>query len=228
VMIVVLLMVLLYVADQRGTINLSGNKVPAMTKLDVSSFAIDAPKKWDLQCQYERMGYQVCGIANHPWYNQVDYYAGTDINIGAEMAEAFSLAWGASDLPDEQVSIIVMDVPRESPAYDDKSWAKTKYEWSQDGWFVSDSAEVTYEQQTDPPMNIDGYDAYFYKYVSEDKEAERDGWWGKDVAYDVYIPHDGLIFWMTVSISSDIKGKSYDHVIEAMIDSIDIKPMEEW
>ena len=156
----------------------------------------------------------------------MDWYANKNVNLGEMMAQAVSAMFTGSDLPDEQVSIIVMDVPQESPSYDNGSMAKTKYEWSQAAWSgLSDRATVVYDRQE---RLVDGYTAYYYRYVSTDPQAERQGWRGRDAAYDVYVPHDGIILWMTVTVASDIHDRDYDKAIQAMIDSIRIKPVGEW
>ena len=55
-------------------------KVPKMTSMDSTAFSMDYPKGWDQRCEVERSGYPVCGMANHKWYNEVDTFAGTDID----------------------------------------------------------------------------------------------------------------------------------------------------
>jgi len=226
VALVVLVGLLLYAAGQRGLIGTGGDGVPALATLDGGSFTIQYPTGWDHRCRTEPLGYPVCGIANSSFYNEVDWYASKNVNLGELMSQALSSIFTGGKLPDEQVSIIVMDVPQASPSYDNGSMAKTKYEWSQQGWGLSsDKATVVYDRRE---RTLDGYTAYYYKYASEDPQAERNGWPGRDVAYDVYIPHDGIMLWMTVTISSDIRDRDYDKTIQAMIESIRIKPVDEW
>lgn len=208
---------------------LFGSSVPDMRALDAATFTVDYPEDWDVECLYENMGYQVCGIANHSLYNEAEYYANQNIDLGSMMAEAFSMAFTGGDLPDEYVSIIIMDVPTTSPSFDNGSKAKTQYEWYQEGWgFWSGEADIRFTKQTEPPRKVNGHDAYYYEFVGEDREQQRQGWRGKEVYYDVYIPHDGIMLWMTVSIWSDIGDKDHHDTIQAIIDSIQIKPVEEW
>jgi len=226
VALVVLVGLLLHLAGQRGLLGTGGDVVPALATLDGGSFTIQYPTGWNHRCKTDPLGYPVCGIANNAFYNQVDWYASKNVNLGELMSEALSMMFTGGDLPDEQVSIIVMDVPQDSPSYDNGSMAKTKYEWSQEGWgLLGDKATVVYDRRD---RTVDGYTAYYYKYASEDPQAERQGGLGRDVAYDVYIPHDGIILWMTVTIISDIDSKDYDKTIQAMIESIRIKPVAEW
>lgn len=226
VALVVLIGLLLYAAGQRGLIGTGGDGVPALATLDGGSFTIQYPTGWDHRCRTDPLGYPVCGIANSSFYNEVDWYASKNVNLGELMSQALSSIFTGGKLPDEQVSIIVMDVPQASPSYDNGSMAKTKYEWSQQGWGLSsDKATVVYDRRE---RTLDGYTAYYYKYASEDPQAERNGWPGRDVAYDVYIPHDGIMLWMTVTISSEIRDRDYDKTIQAMIESIRIKPVDEW
>lgn len=204
------------------------NNVPAMATLDGGSFTIEFPKSWDTECLREALGYSVCGIANDPYYNEAEYYATQNIDIGERLAAAFSMAFTGGELPDEQVSIIVMDVPTTSSSYDNGSWAKTSYEMvrQQQEWgFTSRSADVQYDKQE---ITIDGQTAYYYEYILKDPVAERQGWSGKEAAYDVYIPHDGIMLWLRVDIHSGISDRDYHDTIQAMIQSIHLKPVGEW
>ncbi|NLX11819.1 MAG: hypothetical protein GXY36_19400 [Chloroflexi bacterium] len=221
VALVVLVLVLAYAARERGWIG--GGKsasLPDMTTLEAASFSVEYPEAWDARCLREAGGYQVCGVANHAFYNQVEMYAGQPINFEQMFADLGAELLGMGlDLPDEQVSVVIMDVPQSSPAYDGASWAKTKAEWAQEGWFLSDEATIDYDRQE---ITVDGRTAYYYHYRSEDPAAQRQGYWGQEVVYDVYVPHDGLILWMTVSISTNLKDEAPDQVIERMIESISI------
>jgi hypothetical protein len=151
IVVVIIFALLVYGLDSSGIVNRSGG-VPDMTTLDGGTFAIDYPKGWDQRCETEWQGYPVCGIANHRWYNEVDYFAGTDIDLGQMVGDLFGSVLTGEDVPEEAVSIIAMDVPRTSWAYDDKSWAKTLYEW--------DFGEnPTYERDI---IEVDGHQAYYY------------------------------------------------------------------
>lgn len=204
---------LLLVADRQGWIDVSGENVPDMTMLDGGTFTVDYPEGWDSRCEREASGYPVCGVANHKLYNDVDRFAGTTIDLGAMIAEGFGMALTGGDLPDTQVSIIVMDVPRTSPAYDDASWARTKYEWHQHGYNFDEDAEVTYDRRE---IEVDGRHAYYYEYTSV-------GQW-KDAAWDVYVEHDGIILWLRGEFSGPRNRRIPQATIDAMIESIRFKP----
>ena len=215
---VVLVGLVLYVLVQGS----GGDGVSSMRTFDAGSFRIDYPKNWHRECRPDALGYTVCGIANHEFYNEIAWYTDGEVDLGDLVQKSFS--WGISgDLPDEQVSIIVMDVPRSSPSYDNGSLAKTKWEWYQDGWgFYSGDAQVTYQRQE---TTIDNRPAYYYEYHARDTGGFYNN---KEAVYDVYIEHDGIILWMTVSIYSDAHGKDYDDTIQKMIESLEIKPVEDW
>ena len=226
VALVVLVLVLAYAARERGWIGGGESaSLPDMTTLEAASFSVEYPEEWDARCLREAGGYPVCGVANHAFYNQVEMYAGQPIDFEQMFADLGAELLGLGiDLPDEQVSVVIMDVPQSSPAYDGASWAKTKAEWAQEGWFLSDEATIDYDRQE---ITVDGRTAYYYHYRSEDPVAQRDGYWGQEVVYDVYVPHDGLILWMTVSISANLKDEAPDHIIEQMIESISIQSASE-
>lgn len=212
--VLVLVSFVLYALDQGGTISLNFfDSKTAMTELNAASFAIEYPEGWDHRCRYEALGYQVCGIANHALYNDVDWFVDQQVDIGAMLQAAFSAPFAGS-VPDEQISIVVMDVPMNSSSYDDGSWAKTLYEYYQQGWAFEPDTEVTYNGRED--ITIDGYTAYYYKYTSA-------GLW-KDAAWDVYIPHDGIVFWMRATFSGERGDRIPQHIIDDMIASIDINP----
>ncbi|MBN1678883.1 MAG: hypothetical protein JW966_01240 [Anaerolineae bacterium] len=218
--VIVVFIIGLFVANMTGVVHLWG-PLP-MTTLESDTFEIDYPVSWDKRCEPERSGYPVCGIANHNAYNQVDWYAGQDINLGALVSDlGFGLLGGYRNLPDTQVSIIVMNVPPNSSAYDDASWARTKDKWHDEGWLCdSIKATETYNRET---MTIDGREAWYYEYKCEDSVEEDQGWRGLDYAYDIYIPQDnGLMFWMTVQVRANIGDKTYDDTIRKMIKSINI------
>jgi hypothetical protein len=216
--IVVLVGLVLYTADRQGWIQLAGGeKVPAMVALDGGSFSIDYPEGWDVRCLREASGYPVCGIANHAFYNEVDWFAGQNVDIGTMVSQSLNMALSGEDLPETQVSIIVMDVPMTSPAYDNGSWAKTKYEMAQQGWVFDSKAKITYDRKE---IMAGGYTAQYYSYTSQ-------GNW-EDVAWDVYVPHDGIILWLRVVFWGKQNAKIPDATVRAMINSIVFKPVDQW
>ncbi len=216
--IVVVVALVLFLAENQGWIgSKGGGGVPSMTTLDGASFSVDYPQGWDMRCEHESMGYSVCGIANHAFYNEVDSFVGKQVDIGQMLSQSFSMMFSGDSLPDTDVSIIVMDVPPTSASYDNGSWAKTQYELYQDGWTFDDSAKVNYVQDQ---RQIGDYPAYYYEYTSK-------GRW-VTAAWDIYIPHDGLTLWLRATFFAD-KGKTIPQdMIEAMIDSIAVKPVEDW
>jgi hypothetical protein len=214
----VIAMALLWILDSSGALDIGGEQVPAMTSMDAGSFTVEYPKNWDMRCLTDISGYPVCGIANHRFYNEVDYFAGTDIDFGAMIADSFSMAFSGENLPEEQVSIIVMDVPRTSPSYYDKGWAKTNYEMVQQGWFFDTGAKVKYSTRKE--RTIDGRKAYYYEFTSEGST--------KHAAWDVYIEHDGIILWLRVDYFGPRDKRIPHKTVQAMIESIDIRPVEEW
>jgi hypothetical protein len=207
----ILCAVVLWYLDSAGWLSLRGDSVPDMTTLDAGSFTIEYPRNWDMRCAQDPSGYPVCGIANHKYYNEVDYFAFQDIDLGAMLADSLNLFSG-QDLPEQRISVIVMDVPRTSLSYDNGSWAKTKYEWSQSGWVWDDNAKIDYDKKE---MTIDGLTAYYYEYISRGS--------ARDAAWDVYIEHDGIILWFRVDYFGPRSEKIPEKTIQAMIESIDIK-----
>jgi hypothetical protein len=191
--------------------------VPAMVVLDGGSFTINYPEGWDLRCLREASGYPVCGIANHPFYNEVDQFAGRNVDLGTMVSQSLSMALSGEDLPDTQVSIIVMDVPMTSPSYDNGSWAKTKYELAQQGWVFDSKAKITYDRKE---ITVGGATAQYYNYTSK-------GSW-EDVAWDVYVPHDGIILWLRIVFWGNENATIPDATVQAMIDSIVFKPVDQW
>lgn len=206
VAVIVLIGLGLFMADKRGWIDLGSANKPAMTQLDAISFKVDYPKNWDTRCLSDTSGYPVCGIANHYLYNQVDYYTGRSFDFSTMFAQMSNdLLWGTNeDLPDRQISIVIMDVLPSSPSYDDASWAKTNYEKKE--------------------MTVDGHKAYYYEFTSTDSGGLL-GSGGQEAVYDVYVPHDGLIMWMTVQIYAEKKGDVPDSLIQDIIRSIKITPL---
>jgi hypothetical protein len=218
VVVVVLVGVVWYIADQRGMFE---PPLPDMTRLDAASFTIEYPEGWDMRCTTESLGYPVCGIANDKFYNQVDYFAGHDVDFAQMFADLGNdLLFGASDLPDTQVSVVIMDVTRSSSAYEGYSQAKSVYELAQQEVGVSTDAKVTYDQHE---MTIDGRTANYYHLDVRDPGAYNTRVFGREAIYDVYIEHDGRVLWMTVSMTGPLKADLPADVIEAMIQSIHIK-----
>ena len=213
--IVVLVGIVLYIADRQGWVQLSGSEnVPKMVALDGGSFTIDYPEGWDVRCLREASGYPVCGIANHAFYNEVDWFAGQNVDLGTMVSQSLNMALSGDDLPETQVSIIVMDVPMTSPAYDNGSWAKTKYEMSQQGWVFDRDAKISYDRKE---ITVAGNTAQYYSYVSQ-------GSW-EDVAWDVYVPHNGIVLWLRVVFWGKQNAEIPDATVQAMINSIAFKPV---
>ncbi|GAB4415800.1 MAG: hypothetical protein Kow00106_11260 [Anaerolineae bacterium] len=206
-----LIMIVLTVAENQGWLKRSGGRVPAMTTLNGELFTIDYPKGWDARCLHEPFGYPVCGIANHALYNEVEYFAGTPIDLGAMIARSLGTALSGEELPDERFSIIVMDVPPASPAYDDASWAKTKYEWNQGGMVTDSTAQMNYERRQ---ITVDGAPAFYYVFTSQGRLTEA--------AWDVYVPHGGIVLWLRVDYVGPGKARIPQPIVDAMIESIQL------
>ncbi len=204
-----LVMMALMVAENQGWLKRSGERVPAMKALDAELFTINYPKGWDARCLREAFGYPVCGIANHALYNEVEYFAGTQIDLGAMIAQSMRTALSGEPLPDERFSIIVMDVPPGSPAYDNASWAKTKYEWYQRGFATDPGAQVTYERQQ---ITVSGLPAFYYVFTSKGRLTEA--------AWDVYVPHSGIMLWLRIDYLGPAKARIPQATVDAMIKSI--------
>ncbi len=210
----VLVAFVLFALNEGGTIDLDIFATSRdMTTLQAASFAIDYPEGYNQRCRQEALGYTVCGIANHALYNEVDWFVDQDVDIGAMLSAALSASFDAS-VPDEQLSIIVMDVPMHSRSYDNGSWAKTQYEYYQRNPHWDPNASVTYNGRED--IVVDGYPAYYYKYTSTGSWVEA--------AWDLYIPHDGIMFWMRATYFAERGRRIPQDIIDEMIDSIDINP----
>jgi len=208
-----LVMVLLIVADDQGWLNLSGESGIATSTLDGGLFTMDYPAGWNARCEREALGYPVCGVANHEFYNEVDLFAGKEIDLGALIAEGMRQSLTGSGLPEERMSVIIMDVPRTSQAYDDGSWAKTKYEWYQQGFSTDADAEVMYERHT---MEVDGNPAYYYVFTSL-------GDW-HEAAWDVYVEHGGIILWLRVDYAAPRQSSIPQDIVDLMIETIHFTP----
>lgn len=207
--IFLVVMVILVVAENQGWLKRSGYSVPKMRALNGELFTINHPKDWDARCLHEKLGYPVCGIANHALYNEVELFAGTDINLGALIAQSMNLALRGEELPDERVSIIVMDVPPASPAYDDASWAKINYEWYQRGMTLDPTAKVNYERRE---ITVDDLPGYYYVFTSEGEY--------KRAAWDVYVIHKGVVFWLRIDYWGPRKARIPQTTVDAIIKSV--------
>ncbi len=207
---------ILWYLDSAGWVSLRGDSVPDLTRMDAGSFTIKYPKGWDQRCENDASGYPVCGIANHSFYNEVEWFASHDIDLGGMMADSIGMMFSGGNVPEHQVSIIVMDVPTSSPSYDNGSWAKTNYEWYENGWMWN-AGKVRYDHNE---TTIDGYKAYYYEYTSEGST--------KSAAWDVYIEHDGIMLWMRVDYWGPRDKKIPHNLVKDMIESINIRPVEEW
>ncbi len=222
--LIVVVVMGLWLANDKGWLSLKKDakgKVAKLETLNDLQFTMKYPDGWDARCDFEQGGYRVCGVANHELYNEVDYYSREGGNIGELLAEGLSGMWGGSDdLPDTVVSVIAMDVPQSSPSYYSKSLAKTKWEWAQKGWDLYGTTDnSTYEAED---MTVDGMAARYYKYVSTDRDFPN-------AAFDVYIPRDnGMMFWMTISVYGELGDEITEATIEEMIESVHLKPAEEW
>jgi hypothetical protein len=212
-LVFLLVMVLLVVADDQGWLHLSSESGIATSTLDGGLFTIDYPAGWNARCEREALGYPVCGVANHELYNEVDFFAGKEIDLGALIAEGMRQSLTGEGLPAERMSVIVMDVPRTSLAYDDGSWAKTKYEWHQRGFSTDPDAEVTYERRT---IEVDGNAAYYYAFTSAST------WY--EAAWDVYVEHGGIILWLRVDYAAPRKSSIPQDIVDLMIESIRFTP----
>lgn len=212
-LVFLLVMVLLIVADDQGWLHLSGEPGIATSALDSGLFTMDYPAGWNARCEREALGYPVCGVANHELYNEVDLFAGREIDLGALIAEGMRQSLTGGSLPNERMSVIIMDVPRTSQAYDDGSWAKTKYEWHQQGFSTSPDAEVTYERRT---IEVDGDTAYYYAFTSL-------GDW-HEAAWDVYVEHGGIVLWLRVDYAAPRKSSTPQDIVDLMIESIRFTP----
>lgn len=205
--VLVLLSTVLFALDNAGTINIFPDLGYGWETLDGGTFAIDYPEDWNKACAREQSNYVVCGIANSPYYNEVGDYVGYDVDLGEQSDDYYSGLGGFGS--SEIISVIVMDVPTSSPAYDNGSWAKTLYEYNQYYGYFS-NAQYSGRVEKD----IDGYTAHTYKFTG-------DYFWTKVAAWDVYIPHDGIMLWLRVSFYGDTIP---ERTIDRMIKSINIHP----
>lgn len=212
-LVFLLVMALLVVADDQGWLHLSGESGIATSVLSGGLFTMDYPAGWNARCEREALGYPVCGVANHELYNEVDFFAGREIDLSTLIAQGMRQSLTGEGLPDERMSVIVMDVPPTSLAYDNGSWAKTKHEWHQRGLSDDPDAEVTYERRT---IQVDGNAAYYYAFTSA-------GTW-HEAAWDVYVEHGGIVLWLRVDYAGPRESPIPQNVVDLMIESIRFTP----
>jgi len=118
-----------------------------------------------------------------------------------------------------------MDVPETSYLYMQESQAKVAYEMAVEyPTLVGGDYQLDYEETA--PV-IDGRAARVYRVTMENTSGALESFvmGGGDAAhYDVYIPHDGKMFWMIVQIYNWSDREEIPHnVIEHMINSINLK-----
>ncbi|MBN1202506.1 MAG: hypothetical protein JXJ20_11665 [Anaerolineae bacterium] len=228
VAIVVLIGVGVYIANEKKWIHLWG--LPPMGELDGKTFTLEYPEDWDARCSSDPSGYPVCGVANDERFNHVDWYTGRDVDLGQMFGSALSWGniFGFEEWPDLMVSIIAMNVPESSPAYDGSSAAKVMYDiYTQYGWFDDEDWDLNYDRKE---ITVDGELAYYYRFTMEDNSGSLEQFMNLDggnmALYDVYIPHEGLMFWMTISVYTYEGNKEIpDEIIEHMIESIKLEDL---
>lgn len=213
-----------FIANEKEWVHWWG--MPAMIRLEESAFSFEYPEEWNGVCKTEPSGYPVCGVANDARYNHVDWYTGESVDIVGMFSDTFSFGnfFGFDKPPDLVVTTIAMDVPTNSGSYDDASMAKMMYDLTQE-WDLYgdiDDLDVKYDRRE---MTVDGKIAYYYRFSMEDKsgglEAFVTGDQGNMALYDVYIPHDGLMFWMTIQVyTAKNSEKIPDDIIQHMIETI--------
>lgn len=200
--VLVMVTFVLFALNEGGRIELGIFSGSANTEtLEGDNFELEYPDHYHQRCRREALGYLVCGIASQPFYNEVDLFVDQDFTISPGVMSP-------------GLSVIVMDVPEASGSYYNGSWAKTLYNRAQQGDHFDPDAVVTYNGRED--ITVDGYAAFYYKYTSE-------GIWN-EAAWDLYIPHDGIVFWMRATFFGNQVDRIPQHVIDDMIDSIDINP----
>lgn len=222
--LIALVAVLVVVAKQRGWFGLGG--LPAMQTLDGWTFTLEFPEKWGGICKADPQGYPVCGIANDPRFNEVDFYTGQAFDPGQMISSAIGGLLDFRDPPNLMLSIIAMDVLESSPRYSRVSQAQTLYQaFTEYGGLEADDYVVDYKARE---QVIDGYDARVYRLSVKSKSGGlknfvlgNDGDWA---LYDVYVPHDGRMFWLSVqAFSNQGRAELPLDTIEHIIDSIHFK-----
>lgn len=222
--LIALASVLALAARQRGWLKRSS--LPEMEILDAASYSIEHPKAWGGVCKTDPQGYPVCGVANDPRFNEIDYYAGTGPDFGQVLSDSINGLLGFQETPDLQISVITMDVPQNSGRYLAGSMAKLVYEvYTQYSAIEGTDYQIDYDESA---PELDGYDAQVYRVTLRGKGGALENFvmgGGGDLAYyDIYIPHGDKMFWMSVhaTVFNDREKIPYD-VIEHMIGSIDLK-----
>jgi hypothetical protein len=226
--VVALIGVVAFVANQMDWVNLWGEKPVQMTSLSQGAFTMDVPEGWDVQCLSDPMGNPVCGIANHAACQDVEYYTGREVDLGAQLMEMFQNPYSNDyeDLPDTCISVIIMDVTTNSPAYDPASYSMTAYNDAEAGYygFLGEDFSYDFDKQSDPPRQINGRDAYYYHFTSEyhfDYPLIGDSS-TYTTSYDVYIPYGDRMVWLFTNIFTGKRGDIPDDILEDMINSIQI------
>jgi len=220
----VLIAALLVVAQERGWIHLGG--LPAMRALDGGSFALEYPEDWGAECTTGLQGALVCGIANDPRFNEVDLYTGNQVDFAQQLSSAISGMLSFEELPDLSLSVIAIDAPPGSPYFQQPSQAQMMHEiLTEYGSLSDEGVQVEYDERDE---TIDGRPARVYRLDVKDTTGALEtfvtGGEGDWALYDVYIPHDGTQFWMTVqAVAFHNRAELPRDVIEHMIDSIDLK-----
>lgn len=214
--------VLALAAKQRGWLK---GGLPEMETLDAGSFSLEYPEAWGGLCKADAQGNPVCGVANDPRYNEVDFYTGAQVDMAQMFTSAIGGLFSYEQAPGLMVSVIAMDVPETSYLYMQESQAKVAYEMAVEyPTLVGGDYQLDYEETA--PV-IDGRAARVYRVTMENTSGALESFvmGGGDAAhYDVYIPHDGKMFWMIVQIYNWSDREEIPHnVIEHMINSINLK-----
>lgn len=224
--LVALVGAVVFIANWQGWVHLWG--LPPMARLNGASFSLEYPKAWHSVCKADLYGYPVCGIANHSRYNQVDYYTGQDIDIAGIFSDALSFGnlFGLEKTPDMMVSVIAMDVLESSPAYDRTSMAKMMNDTTaRYGYFYdSGKSKITYDERL---ITVDGRAGFYYRFSIESMSGGVEqfllGSSGNLAYFDVYVPHDDRMFWLTVYVVTSKRGTDIpEDIVQHMIDSITI------
>ncbi|SRR5690554_2736219 len=221
--VIVLVGALVVVARDRGWINLGG--LPEMRVLDGGSFSLEYPADWGAECKTGMQGALVCGIANDPRYNEVDLYGGSQADFAGMFSSAVGDMLSLGNPPDLALSVIAMDLSPDSPYYRQGSQAKLLHDvLTEYGTLGGDYASEYDERE----QTINGHSARVFRLDVKDTsgtlEAFVTGGDGDWSLYDVYIPHDDRVFWMTVQAMALHNREKIPHdVIAHMIESIDLK-----
>lgn len=218
--VVVLVAAILALGKQRGWIG----GLPEMQALDGGSFTLEYPVEWGGVCKTSTSGTPVCGVANDPRFNTVDLYTGQAPDFGQQLSILASDLLTFKDYPDLSVSVIAQDFPTGVTA--PVSQAQTLHQFvSEYNQLGADDIEIDYDERQ---QTIDGRTAYVYRLDVHDKsnslQAFVTGGDGDWTVIDVYIPHSGGTFWMTVeAMGYHNRVKIPYDVIEHIIASVDFK-----